>query len=174
MNTIPCPISINFLLDVIKPSQSDIVLLQALSNLNATRYSGQVFCTNVPNLPVAASLAILPTYFAVNCRDDKPYSVYFANSWRTLPVLRELKNKLHKSRIQLYLYCDCPEWLYPSERKNFVSIVNAYKSEFPVIVGAERYYHMLRDMGCNVVSCVPNYNMEKLVELIQSNIIQKG
>jgi hypothetical protein len=162
-------ITLNFLVERLEPKQSDINLLQELARFDCTQYTGQIFCSEIVNLPIKTTIPIYQMYHAVNLRNDKLFGFYFANSYKTIPTLRYLSRSKFSGKY--YVYCDCPQFLYPTEKHNFVEIINTLKSEFITITSSKTYQSMLRDMGvCVHDMIIENYRCEDLVMFIREEL----
>jgi hypothetical protein len=159
-------IAINFLVERLEPKQSDINLLQELSKIDCTQYATQIYCSEIVNLPIKTTVPVYQLYHATNLRSDKHFGFYFANSYKLIPTLRYLSRSGVNGKF--YVYCDCPQFMYPKEKHKFVEIINTLKSEFVTITGSITYQKILRDMGvCVHDMVIENYWVESIVEFIQ-------
>ena len=158
------PVALNWLCYDLKPSQSDINLLENLGQLDYNMFRPAIFTIQPPNPPIQCSLPILQMYCATNLRNDKMPCIYFANNWRLNRTLRYLQQIGVKGKF--YQYVDCPSYLYPNERNNFINILSEYRCEFPIITGATKYKEDLENLGCVVTSVINNYDSKELDDLL--------
>ena len=161
-------ISINFLVNELRYSQSDICLIKSLEALDE-RFSPQIFCQEIAKPPVLTQLPIYPMYHAQNLRNDGPKAIWFANNWRCLAALRNLAK--YNVCCNKYFYVDCPSYLYVHERRYFLNILEAYRNEFEIITSCKKYHDDLVNLGCNVLSdTIDNYNHEQLSQFVLSKV----
>lgn len=151
-------IAASFICEDLRPRQSDINLIIELGKL-PNHISPQIYCQNIPKPPVSCVFPIFPLHYINNNRHDKIPMVCFINSWRLINVQLNIKK---------FLWVDCPEFLYPLERHNFINILSAYRSPIEIITSCHKYQLLLRNLGCmvsNTIIC--DYNSELIAKFIE-------
>lgn len=152
----------------LRPSQSDISMIRGLEALNYINIRPNLFCIELPKPPIKTQLPIFQLFHSVNLRNDTGDCLWIANDWRLVPTLRHLERV--GVRGPKYQWVDCPGYLSIHDRPNFLRILEAYRSEFPIIAGAAKYKEDLEGLGCIVTNLIDGYDPQQINNFIDGVI----